>query len=99
MTKDEALQIPDLCIEVTPVVEDAFYFLSHIENQKSIDEILAMDDQHEKDYDLFCQASQHAGDRLLKLPREERMEAVRLAYQMIDNIKKYGVACAEWATT
>lgn len=96
MTKDEALQIPDLCINVTPVVEDAFYFLSHLENQKPIDEILNMSEEEEKDYDLICDASQHAGDRLLKVPKDERMEAVRLAYQMIDNIRKYGVACYDW---
>jgi hypothetical protein len=97
MTKQEAMQIEDLQIKLTPVIEDAFYFLSHIENQKPIDEILAMDDQQEKDYDLFCQASQHAGDRLLKVSRVERMEAIHYAYQMIDNVRKYGVACAEWA--
>jgi len=91
------MQIEDLRIELTPVIEDAFYFLSHIENPKPIVEVLAMDDQQERDYDLFCQASQHAGERLLKVSREERMEAISYAYQMIDNIKKYGIACAEWA--
>ena len=97
MTRQEAMQIEDLRIELTPVIEDAFYFLSYTENPKPLDEILAMDDQQERDYDLFCQASQHAGDRLLKVSHEERMEAIHYAYQMIDNIKKYGIACAEWA--
>ena len=76
MTFEEIAKIPDLQIEVTPAVEDAFYFLRHIENQKPIKEVLAMSDQQEKDYDLFCQASQHAGVRLLKVSREERMEAI-----------------------
>ena len=97
MKKEEALQIPDLCIDIDSVTEDAFYFLSYTENPKPLEEILEMDEQQERDYDLFCQASQHAGDRLTKIPREERMEAIRKAYQMIDNIKKYGIACAEWA--
>ena len=97
MNRKEAMGIPELDIEVTPLVEDAFYFLSYTENPKPLEEILEMDEQQEKDYDLFCQASQHAGDRLTKVPREERMEAIRKAYQMIDNIKKYGIACAEWA--
>ena len=65
---------------------------------RNIDEVLAMDEQQERYYDLFCKASQNAGDRLLKVSREERMEAIHYGYQMIDNIKKYGVACAEWAS-
>lgn len=97
MTKQEAMQIEELQIKLTPVIEDAFYFLSYTENPKPLEEILEMDEQQERDYDLFCEASQHAGDRLTKVPREERMEAIRKAYQMIDNIKKYGIACAEWA--
>ena len=97
MTKQQALQIPDLRIELDSITEDAFYFLSYTENPKPLEEILEMDERQERDYDLFCQASQHAGDRLTKIPREERMEAIRKAYQMIDNIKKYGIACAVWA--
>ena len=97
MTKKEALQIPDLCIELDSVTEDAFYFLSYTENPKPLEEILEMDERQEREYDLFCQASQNAGDRLTKIPREERMEATRKAYLMLDNIKKYGIACADWA--
>ena len=97
MTKQEAMQIEELQIDVTPLTEDAFYFLSNIENHKPIKEVLAMSDKQERDYDKFCEAAKHAGDRLLKVSREERMEAIDNAYQMIDNIKKYGIACAEWA--
>ena len=97
MTRQEALLIPDLNINVTPTVEDAFYFLSHVEKQKHIDEILAMTDEEEEAYNASCDASNNAGERLLKVSKEEQMEAIRQAYKMIDNIKKYGVACAEWA--
>ena len=99
MTKQEALQIPDLLIEVTPAIEDAFYFLHSMENDKSPKEIEAMTDEEWERYDKSCEASSNAGERLLKVPREERMEAIRQAYKMIDNIKEYGVACADWIVT
>lgn len=99
MTKDEALRIPDLCIKVTPIIEDAFYFLNNLENGKSTKEIEAMTDDEWERYDKACEASSNAGERLLKVPREERMEAIRNAYQMIDNIKQYGVPCADWIVT
>ena len=98
MTKTEAQQIPDLQIHVTPAIEDAFFFLRNLENGKSPKEIETMTDEEWERYDKSCEASNNAGERLLKIPRGERMEAIRQAYQMIDNIKQYGVACVEWLT-
>ncbi len=96
MTREQALNIPELCIDVDAATEDAFFFLSYAEDQKTVEEMLAMNEEEEREYDLYCDASQHAGDRLTKVPREERMEAIRKAYQMIENKKTYGVPCAEW---
>lgn len=80
MTKQEALLIPDLQIEVTPAVEDAFYFLQGLEKME----------------DDITDAQVNAGKRLEKYPRDERMEAVHYAYKMLDNLDKYGIACAAW---
>lgn len=99
MNRQEAIQIPDLCIEVTPAIEDAFFFLNNIENGRSIKEIVDMTDDEYEQYGKSCDAANNAGVRLLKVPHNERWEAIRQAYKMIDNIKKYGVACADWIAT
>jgi hypothetical protein len=96
MTKQEAKSIADLCIEVKPAVEDAFHFLHSIESDKPIKEVLSMSDDEADAYNAYKNVANDAGDRLLKLSRDERMSAIRKAYQMIDNIKKYGVACVAW---
>jgi hypothetical protein len=96
MNKTEAKKIADLCIEVRPAVEDAFHFLNSVENDKDIKDILKMSDSESEAYYAYKEAAQSAGDRLLKLSQKERMEAIRKAYQMIDNVKKYGVACVAW---
>lgn len=80
MTSDEIKRIPDLQINVTPAIEDAFYFLQGVE----------------KSEDCITEAQANAGKRLEKYSREERMEAVQCAYKMIDNIDKYGIPCAAW---
>lgn len=99
MTEEERIQREiDLDIEVTPVIEDAFYFLRMLENNETEN----FDDENESIEDFekrLCEKytpSQNAGDRLAKIPYQERMEAIHEAYRMIDNIKKYGVACLEW---
>ena len=81
MTKEEIAQIPDLQINVTPAVEDAFYFLQGLEKRE----------------DDITDAQVNAGKRLEKYPRDERMEAVHYAYKMLDNIDKYGIPCAAWS--
>lgn len=80
MTKEEAKHVADLQIKVTPAIEDAFHFLYGVE--KSEEDI--------------TDAQVNCGKRLEKYSREERLNAVENAYKMIENIDKYGVACAEW---
>lgn len=80
MTKEEIARTPDLQIEVTPAVEDAFYFLQGLEKRE----------------DDMTDAQLNAGKRLESYPRDECMEAVRNAYRMLDNISKYGIPCAAW---
>lgn len=81
MTKEEIAQIPDLQIEVTPAVEDAFHFLYGVE-------------KHDGD---VTDAQSRCGERLTKdYTREEANEAMKKAYKMLDNLDKYGIACAEW---
>lgn len=80
MTFDEIKRIPDLDIEVTPLVEDAFYFLKALGGELS---------EH---------AGQKAVERLQQkgYSEEEIRQALDIATRMMENIKKYGVACAEW---
>ena len=96
MTFDEIKRIPDLQIEVTPAVEDAFYFLRGLE----ADFPESPDNETPEEYDerlsKFFDPSINAGKRLGELEETEKWQAVNSAYQMIDNLKKYGVACAEW---
>jgi len=96
MNRQQALTIPDLCIDVDAYTEDAFYFLNHIENRKTTDEDLAMSEEEEKEYDARFQACINAGNRVAELPYHQRMEAIRKAYRMLDNQDKYGVPCASW---
>ncbi len=69
----------DLNVIVTPAVEDAFFFLSALENGKITDSSVA------------------AGERLTAFDPNESAAAVHSAFQMIDNIRKYGIPCAQWA--
>lgn len=96
MTSEEIKNIPDLQIEVTPTVEDAFYFLQSLENELPDIREDETCEEYEERLDKLTNPSLHAGDRLAQIPYKERMEAIGKAYQMIDNLKKYGVACAQW---
>ena len=87
----------DLNIEVTPEIEDAFYFLRSVETDIPDAEEDESVEEYEKRLSRLCDAPVRAGQRLEKLPFEERMQVIRKAYQMIDNLKKYGIPCAEWA--
>lgn len=81
MTFDEIKQIPDLQIEVTPAVEDAFHFLYGLE----------------KNGEDITDAQVRCGQRMEhEYSHEESMEAMKKAYKMLDNLDKYGIACAEW---
>ena len=80
MTFEEIKQIPDLQIEVTPIVEDAFYFIQSLEGS------------------ISDEAGIKAAERLQSegYTKDEIRNALVSADKMIGNLKKYGVACAEW---
>lgn len=85
MTKQEALQIPDLCIEVTPLVEDFFY--SMLESKGEI--------THSGANDRIKELSEnYLNGKVKKLP--PFMQAVETAEKMYNNLQRYGVACADW---
>jgi len=85
MTKQEALQIPDLCIEVTPLVEDFFY--SMLEGKGEINHSGANDR-------IKTLAEDYTSGKVKELP--PFMQAVEMAEKMYDNLQRYGVACADW---
>ena len=107
MNKQEALLIPDLQIEVTPLVEDAFYAFrdiddseldkrlselgdDYVEGDEKADELL---EKYLKDIEL----SEKARERWFATgSASERIDALLKAQKMIENIKKYGVPCAQW---
>lgn len=97
MTFDEIKRIPDLQIDVTPSVEDAFYFLNSVESalpEQQQDETI---EQYEKRMQASTEHIKGAGERLQKLSEDDRHKAIQDAYKMIDNIRKYGIPCAQWA--
>lgn len=85
MTKQEALQIPDLNIEVTPLVEDFFY--SILEGKGEIKHSGANDR-------IKTLAEDYTSGKVKELP--PFMQAVDAAKRMYDNLQRYGVACADW---
>ena len=85
MTKQEALQIPDLCIEVTPLVEDFFY--SMLEGKGEITHSGA-------NYRIKTLAEDYTSGKVKELP--PFMQAVDAAKRMYENLQRYGVACADW---
>lgn len=106
MTREEAMLIEDLNIEVTPLVEDAFYAFRPIDC-KELDKRLerlgdkyeqgdpetdALMDKYKKDLD----ASDKARERFMQAESKDRVHALVLAFQMIDNIQQYGYPCLEW---
>lgn len=80
MTKQEAQNIPDLDIRVTELIEDAFYLKMAVDGR------------------LSEEAGQRAANRLHKTygTHEQLMDALYTADVMIDNLHKYGIACAQW---
>ena len=99
MTQEQLTQRDiDLDVNVTPEVEDAFYFLNSLENPKVFDaddDNISVED-YEKMLADYYDPIHHASERLTSLPKEEAWKAIRQAYRMIDNIKKYGVPCKQW---
>ena len=96
MTKAETLQIPDLQVNVTPAVEDAFYFIHSIEKELPDATEEETVEEYEARLDAIVQPGINAGNRLIGLSEEEKWQAIHEAYRMIDNLKKYGVPCAAW---
>ena len=102
MKKDIALMIPDLRIEVTPAVEDAFYMLRDIDTTDLDMRTASEEDWHTKElleqYEKDLATQDAIGERFMTIyPPHERNKAVVTALKMIENIEKYGIACAEWA--
>lgn len=97
MTFEEIKQIPDLQVDVTPAVEDAFYFLQSLDKElpdATEEETL---EKYEARLASLVDPGLRAGSRLASLPPQERTDAMLEASRMMDNLKKYGVACAAWA--
>lgn len=80
MTFDEIKQIPDLQVEITPAVEDAFYFLYGVITKAG----------------NATEAQEHCGEHLKGYPLDVQKQAIADAMKMVDNLEKYGVACAAW---
>ena len=109
MTKDEALKIPELCIEVTPLVEDAFYAFRDIDDKelqerldRLPDDYVSGDPQTDELMDKFysdIESAENARLRFMQGSPVERLKAMSDAFQMIENLEKYGVPCAEWIFT
>ena len=109
MTKDEALKIPELCIEVTPLVEDAFYAFRDIDDKELQERLDRLPDDYvsgdpqtdelmEK-FDRDIESAENARLRFMQGSPVERLKAMSDAFQMIENLEKYGVPCAEWIFT
>ena len=109
MTKDEALQIPDLCIKVTPLVEDAFYAFRDIDCKELDHRLQVIGDNYvsgdaETDalmekYFADLESAEKARQRFMQGEPKERVHAMNTAFRMIENLEKYGVACADWIFT
>ena len=107
MTKEEAMLIPELNIEVTEMVEDAFYGFRDIDDAELEKRLSEMPDDYEsgdietdrlmEKYMKDIEISERARERWFACQDpKERMDAVLNAFQMIENIKKYGVPCVAW---
>ena len=107
MTKEEAMLIPELNIEVTEMVEDAFYGFRDIDDKELDRRLSELPDDYDsgdietdrlmEKYLHDIEMSEKARERWFACQDpKERMDAVVKAFQMIDNIKKYGVPCVQW---
>ena len=86
----------DLDIEVTPAIEDAFFFLQRVRKGIPDPEDSETTEEYEERLRKLADPSLKAGERLSLLPDDEKIRAIRYGYQMIDNIKKYGIPCLKW---
>ena len=107
MTKEEALQIPDLCIEVDGLTEDAFYAFRDIDDKelqerldRLPDDYVSGDSETDALMDKYfndIEMSENARRRFDACPDPKlRYQAYINAMNMKENIQRYGVPCAEW---
>lgn len=82
MTKEEALQIPSMRIEVDSFIEDCFYFLLAQKGKLSPEQA--------------AKAQKNAGRMSDTYDLETYYKGMLIAQAMLCNIEKYGVACADW---
>ena len=82
MTKQEALKIPSMRIEVTPFIEDCFYSL--------------LADKGKLSPEQAKKAKQNAARMSDKYDLETYYKGMLIAQAMLCNVEKYGVACADW---
>ena len=109
MTKQQALKIPELCIKVTPLIEDAFYAFRDIDCKELDKRLDALGNDYvsgdaETDalmakYERDLANAEAARKRFMQGNPTERVHALATAYKMMENIEKYGVPCAEWIFT
>lgn len=78
MTKEEALKIPNLNIEVDELTEDIFYWGMAQEGR------------------ISAENAEKSVNRIKSYAEEIPLEVLKKAQKMMENIDKYGVACAEW---
>lgn len=106
MTKKEAQNIADLQIEVTPLIEDAFYAFREIDC-KELDARLnrlsdnyvrgdAETDKLMEKYLNDIDIAEKARERLMLIGPAKRANAIATAFKMIENQEKYGYPCLEW---
>lgn len=79
MTRQEAMQIPELQIIPDDLVEDCFYYKLAKAGKLS----------HEQGLKVKARLKEMRGD-----PRYRG--AMAIASLMVENLEKYGVACAAW---
>lgn len=106
MTKKEAQNIADLNIEVTPLIEDAFYAFREIDCKELDTRLNRLGDNYVsgdaetdkllekylKDIDI----AEQARERIMLVSPEKRAHAIDTAFRMIENQEKYGYPCLEW---
>ena len=95
MTKDEALKIPELCIEVTPLVEDAFYAFREIDDKelqerldRLPDDYVSGDPQTDELMEKFDRDIESAENARLRFIRKSTVFHVPNGYSLEDSIRQ-----------
>ena len=96
MVNDAQQRKLDLDIEVTPAIEDAFYFLKHIDDGIPDIEDYETAEEYETRLDRVSIPSIKAGERLTHLSKSEAFDAIDKGQKMLENLKKYGIPSSRW---